>query len=244
MKNKKNKKDVYNSIINKLMDRITHNKFSYWFFPKSSPSPNSPKITLMGDVLGPFTLSPPPPPSSPSSPSNSSLPMLYYGLAVVGTAAIVLAMYNLIVIRRCRRRHAPSPPQPHDRNVEVMIASSGSNWSLECSNRNLLASFKYKKEAEEVEKEGGGEDYECPVCLSVFEEGEDVRKMPLCKHSFHAVCIDMWLHSHFDCPICRTPVGRFSRSSPAEQSSRESGVSVWEIWIFSVSWKIYNVIFL
>ncbi|KHN12267.1 hypothetical protein glysoja_026159 [Glycine soja] len=40
----------------------------------------------MGDVLSPFTISSPPPPSSPST-KNNSMPMLYYGLVVVGTAA-------------------------------------------------------------------------------------------------------------------------------------------------------------
>nr|KYP57859.1 RING-H2 finger protein ATL5F [Cajanus cajan] len=84
------------------------------------------------------------------------------------------------------------------------------------SNSNLLTSFKYKEK--EAGKEGFGDDYECPVCLSGFEEGEDVRKLPQCKHSFHAACIDMWLYSHLDCPICRTPVGPF-----CEQENSGSG---------------------
>ncbi|XAR67116.1 hypothetical protein NMG60_11013552 [Bertholletia excelsa] len=49
-------------------------------------------------------------------------------------------------------------------------------------------------------------DSECPICLSLFEEGEEVRKLPRCKHSFHASCIDMWLYSHYDCPVCRATV--------------------------------------
>lgn len=53
----------------------------------------------------------------------------------------------------------------------------------------------------------GGEESECAVCLSVYEQGEDVRELVRCKHSFHASCIDMWLFSHFDCPLCRAPVG-------------------------------------
>ena len=107
-----------------------------------------------------------------------------------------------------------------------------SSTSFENSQRNLLSSFKYKKEGgkKEQEQEGGGggeenhEDgyYECPVCLSVFEEGEEVRKLPRCEHSFHAQCIDMWLYSHFDCPVCRTPVGPFChRLSPEENSGGE-----------------------
>lgn len=46
----------------------------------------------------------------------------------------------------------------------------------------------------------------CAVCLSEFEDGEELRTMPECMHSFHAPCIDMWLYSHRSCPICRLDV--------------------------------------
>ncbi|XP_027338359.1 RING-H2 finger protein ATL52-like [Abrus precatorius] len=170
----------------------------------------------MGDVLSPFTVSTPPPPSSSSSKNN--MPMLYYGLVVVGTAAIVLAIYNLIIIKRCNRRHNQS--QASGPNGLVIDQGVSENTrSFDTPQRNLLSSFKYKKEV--VAKEEGEEendDYECSVCLSVYEEGEEVRKLPRCNHCFHVVCIDMWLYSHFDCPICRTPVGPFCHPFPAENS--------------------------
>ncbi|KAF7083284.1 hypothetical protein CFC21_087093 [Triticum aestivum] len=43
----------------------------------------------------------------------------------------------------------------------------------------------------------------CSVCLEDLEDGEMVRELPSCKHIFHVECIDMWLHSHTTCPICR-----------------------------------------
>ncbi|KAM0833391.1 hypothetical protein ACQ4PT_064288 [Festuca glaucescens] len=43
----------------------------------------------------------------------------------------------------------------------------------------------------------------CSVCLEELEDGEMVRQLPACKHLFHVECIDMWLHSHTTCPICR-----------------------------------------
>ncbi|KAJ1437145.1 Zinc finger, RING-type [Sesbania bispinosa] len=153
------------------------------------------------------------------------MPMLYYGLVVVGTAAIVLAIYNLIIIKRCNRHHTQSQPAGANR---LQVEGVPESRSFDNPQRNLLSSFKYKKEVvakgEEQEQVGGcdgGEDYdyECPVCLSVYEEGEEVRKLPRCKHSFHAICIDMWLYSHFDCPICRTPVGPFCHNFPAEVES-------------------------
>ncbi|XP_057430315.1 RING-H2 finger protein ATL16-like [Lotus japonicus] len=196
----------------------------------------------MGDVLSPFTITTPPPPSSPSN-ENNSMVILYYGLVVVGTAAIVLAIYNIIIIKRCHnRRHSNQPPQP---NSLVEGVPDSESRSFDNPHRNLLSSFKYKKEVistKDLEEQqqggvagggggGGGDDYdcECPVCLSVYEEGEEVRKLPRCKHSFHAPCIDMWLYSHFDCPICRTPVavGPMCHGFPAEDSRGESdGVPV------------------
>ncbi|XP_004513494.1 RING-H2 finger protein ATL1-like [Cicer arietinum] len=171
----------------------------------------------MVDVLSPFTIPSPPPPSSFSSNKNNSIPMLYYGLVVMGIAAIVLAIYNIIIIKRCNRSHNQAQPT----SPTLMVIENSNNRSFGNSQRNLLSSFKYKKEVVTKEEEKKGDfDYECSVCLSVYEEGEDVRKLPKCKHCFHALCIDMWLYSHFDCPICRTPVGSF-RHNFVEENSRD-----------------------
>ncbi|KAI5674302.1 hypothetical protein M9H77_14666 [Catharanthus roseus] len=152
------------------------------------------------------TTSPPPPP--PPSPSKShNMPILYYGLLVVGTAAIVLAIYNLIIIKWCadNRRRTERIPRSQ-RAAELASASASNQSSSENPNSNLICNFKYKKGGEV----GGGKDemneFECAVCLSAFEEGEDVKQLPRCKHSFHTSCIDMWLYSHRDCPLCRSPV--------------------------------------
>lgn len=32
------------------------------------------------------------------------------------------------------------------------------------------------------------------------------RCLPKCGHGFHVECIDMWLSSHSNCPICRAPI--------------------------------------
>ncbi|KAF5470408.1 hypothetical protein F2P56_010926 [Juglans regia] len=47
---------------------------------------------------------------------------------------------------------------------------------------------------------------ECVICLSPFEENEMGRDLPKCHHGFHVECIDTWLSSHTNCPICRAPV--------------------------------------
>lgn len=46
---------------------------------------------------------------------------------------------------------------------------------------------------------------ECTICLSAYEEGENVRSLR-CFHQFHTECVDTWLKENKLCPICRTQV--------------------------------------
>lgn len=72
----------------------------------------------------------------------------------------------------------------------------------------FFSTLKYAKEEPEKESDGVTE---CPVCLSVFVAGEEIRQLNACKHMFHVKCIDVWLGSHSTCPVCRTFVP-FKRS--------------------------------
>ncbi|CAN6237711.1 unnamed protein product [Urochloa humidicola] len=72
----------------------------------------------------------------------------------------------------------------------------------------LLPAFAYARGGE---SDGGGGSKSgrcalCAVCLEDVEAGEMVRRLPACGHLFHVECIDMWLHSHVTCPLCRCRV--------------------------------------
>lgn len=140
---------------------------------------------------------PPPPPLLPPSVAKSNSTMIYYGLVVVATAAVVLVLYNLVLVKWCADRR---PPQRSTRRQPRAAATS---WRINNPPTNLAASFTYESDGK---GQDGGCDSECAVCLSVFEQGEEIRQLPNCKHYFHAPCIDMWLYSHMDCPLCRSLV--------------------------------------
>lgn len=48
-------------------------------------------------------------------------------------------------------------------------------------------------------------DEKCTICLSMLEDGEDVRRLP-CMHLFHQGCVDQWLATSRKCPICRVDI--------------------------------------
>ncbi|KAF9351885.1 hypothetical protein BGX34_000304, partial [Mortierella sp. NVP85] len=48
-----------------------------------------------------------------------------------------------------------------------------------------------------------GDGSKCLVCMSEYEEGEDMRALR-CRHGFHQECIDKWLTTGANkCPVCR-----------------------------------------
>ncbi|KAL2536341.1 putative RING-H2 finger protein ATL21A [Forsythia ovata] len=50
----------------------------------------------------------------------------------------------------------------------------------------------------------GSESNACPICLEGYHPKETVRCISVCKHCFHANCIEQWLRKNGTCPVCRT----------------------------------------
>ncbi|KAG6479925.1 hypothetical protein ZIOFF_063401 [Zingiber officinale] len=41
------------------------------------------------------------------------------------------------------------------------------------------------------------------MCLVDYQEKDVLRILPFCRHTFHVVCVDIWLKQHSTCPACR-----------------------------------------
>jgi hypothetical protein len=46
-------------------------------------------------------------------------------------------------------------------------------------------------------------DDNCAICQDPIEQGQRMRILNYCTHSFHVECIDTWFATHVTCPTCR-----------------------------------------
>ncbi|XP_042012788.1 RING-H2 finger protein ATL52-like [Salvia splendens] len=136
---------------------------------------------------------PPPPDSASTSPFT---PLI---IAVIGVlvSAFVLVSYYTIVTRYCTRARSGDAEYPPAGNQWQSAAAA---IGLEEAAIRSIAVRRYRR------AEGLIEAAECAVCLSEFEEEERLRLLPKCGHAFHVPCIDAWLKSHSNCPLCRAAV--------------------------------------
>ncbi|KAJ6346870.1 hypothetical protein OIU76_003535 [Salix suchowensis] len=139
----------------------------------------------------------PEPPPFPASPRSVDLAPLEFILAFIAVIAVPALIYTFFFSIKC-------PPGPFRRRRRSHRSSS-----------SVVVSDTLSKE---VHSDDVGS--ECPVCLSVFSDGESVKQLSVCKHSFHAPCIDMWLNSHSNCPVCRAFI-----ASPAKHPGKNASSS-------------------
>ncbi|CAL5370558.1 hypothetical protein CsSME_00005055 [Camellia sinensis var. sinensis] len=147
---------------------------------------------------------------------------IYLILLFVGIGFLVI-IHVCIVGRAFRRGFM---------NASTAIESSGRFGSTSMSQDDLerLPSFDFKA------REKGSSPVDCAVCLDNFKVGEKCRLLPLCKHSFHAQCVDLWLVKTPICPICRTSTDSWKGGSVSGDESghfsgielRESQTTEWE----------------
>ncbi|KAM1784599.1 hypothetical protein FF1_037554 [Malus domestica] len=154
----------------------------------------------------------PPPPAFEFPQEDSSSPIFSpLVIAIIGilVSAFLLVSYYTVISKYCgnedRRR---ARRENHGQNEEFDDAHTQSihmPWHITTAGLDeaLIKSLtvcKYKK------GDGLVEGTDCSVCLSEFEEDESLRLLPKCNHAFHLPCIDTWLKSHSNCPLCRATV--------------------------------------
>lgn len=165
-----------------------------------------------------FSSAPPPPPQE--SVSHHQLEISTRFLIFIVTLVTFFAIFLCFVLYKCyrayrnrarsRRLRRETRVQTEDTHQDFLDEDHGFMldhpiWyirtiGLQPSVISAITICKYKK------GEGLVEGTECSVCLSEFQENETLRLLPKCNHAFHIPCIDTWLRSHTNCPLCRAGI--------------------------------------
>ncbi|XP_073000927.1 E3 ubiquitin-protein ligase Os04g0590900-like [Typha latifolia] len=177
----------------------------------------------------------PPPPFDISDGGSSSSAFSPLVIAIIGilASALLLVSYYTIISKYCGTfdslwRHLLGPGDG-SREAGAQQSNPTEEWhgspssGLDKSLIDKMIVCKYKK------GDGLVNYTDCSVCLSEFREEESFRLLPECSHPFHVQCIDTWLKSHTNCPLCRAsivaqlPPPPPSSSAPSSSSSSSRG---------------------
>lgn len=160
----------------------------------------------------------PPPPIIP----DASFPILAVSVLGILTTAMFLVSYYVIVVKCCLNWRR-SDEISHLSNLRTrQLLWRDDELSAACERRGLeevmiraIPIVRFGKPCTGGgcgEKEGLLRD--CAVCLSEFQDGEVLRRLPACSHHFHIDCIDIWLQSSANCPVCRSEITGVESISP------------------------------
>lgn len=177
--------------------------------PKQIYNRNSQSLPSVQDH--PNTPYQPPLPTS----AGTGFPILAIAVLCIMATTFVLVSYYIFVTKCCinwqqfdplrRFSITRSPPPP---NEEPLTAYSPS-WQSRGLDELLIReipTFQYSTSEGEERK-----IHKCVVCLNEFNEQDTLRVLPNCNHGFHLDCIDIWLQSSANCPLCRLSISGKTR---------------------------------
>ncbi|KAJ4802583.1 RING-H2 finger protein ATL1 [Rhynchospora pubera] len=155
----------------------------------------------------------PPPPIFTSSPPSSGTSVLVLAISILGilTISLLLLVYYLFAtkcfhILQCRSGTRTASQwqlfDQYDDHVMHTSRTAVSGRGLNESSIQSIPTIFYKKHSHDKKLSF----HECAVCINEFQEGEKIRLLPNCFHVFHLDCIDVWLQSNANCPLCRAPI--------------------------------------
>lgn len=184
---------------------------------------------------------PEPEPTAYSSAGGQTISTLLIIIITVLVSGFLIISYYVLVVKFLKRWNpfTPRRRQPPAMNEEFLDENRGPEidhpiWyintiGLQSSVINAITVFRYEKGDNLIE------GTECAICLNEFLNEETLRLLPKCDHAFHIPCIDTWLRSHTNCPVCRAGIvsanyrsvsnGVNSIIFPPDEDSDQSGNS-------------------
>ncbi|CAN6235187.1 unnamed protein product [Urochloa humidicola] len=182
-----------------------------------SPSQNS------SSSSSPPPVPQPPPPAAPQTAFGRTMSTFI-------TVAISVFFFLLFICAYINQCRLADPGARGEAAAAAAAAAAGAGGPSRRGKRGLdpavVATFPIVSYREVVAHKIGKGVLECAVCLTAFEDDDDLRLLPHCSHAFHPECIDPWLQSRVTCPLCRANLEKPApapapAASPVSLSPRE-----------------------
>ncbi|PIA45354.1 hypothetical protein AQUCO_01700709v1 [Aquilegia coerulea] len=159
---------------------------------------------------------------TPSPPSDTSSPILVIAILGITLTAFVLLGYYVLVIKcwlNCHRvgflRQFFTTQTRRFEDPLMAYEPATENRGVDESVIQALPVFQFRK-GEGIGDAERRSYFECAVCLNEFQDEEKLRVLPSCSHVFHIDCIDIWLQSNANCPLCRSSISSRTRVLPIQ----------------------------
>ncbi|KAG6466571.1 hypothetical protein ZIOFF_075659 [Zingiber officinale] len=127
-------------------------------------------------------------------PQIASFPILAISVAgILATSILLLICYVFVIKCSLNEHHFHRRRRGHGHSTSLSPAAD--QLGVAESTIREIPTLRYRQQ-----RVGAAE---CAVCLSEFQEQERIKLLPNCRHFFHIDCIDTWLQSNANCPLCR-----------------------------------------
>ncbi|KAL9684334.1 hypothetical protein QQ045_021770 [Rhodiola kirilowii] len=170
-----------------------------------------------------YKFPPPPPPSSSWLNNDRNGSMSSSGIALICTLTFFLLGLVCCLIKRCGKdaERSQSADVRRDESQEQAAGNPARLIILAAAGlpKEIIDSINMEKYKGNKSSAGSTD---CSVCLAEFEEGDTLKLLPMCNHAFHIHCIDTWLRSHTNCPLCRANIVLDQISSTKTEQNYEN----------------------
>jgi hypothetical protein len=176
-----------------------------------------------------------PAPNAPSRPGHTLRPATFYTESAPPSTDFVTETYDLTPLFNATvlpPLQTPLRPLGYTSTQSILTEFMNLLETLPRISQDSLTPVVVRPSTEQIEaattQRAATSDDEpnmCTVCQDTYTEGQAIRQINNCNHTFHKNCIDHWFEQNVHCPVCRHDIREEDQanqtSSDASQTSSQ-----------------------